>query len=291
MSYQQLRFILQRDEVAALESVFEDVTLGVASFEVNEAQATWQTTMTVEQALDDAEITRRLAVITEVYGVEVAPPFREELDETRDWVSEVQQSFPPLAIGRFMVLGSHHDEVPPAGTTVIWQDAGAAFGTGEHATTQGCLLAMEQAVARKRPSYALDMGCGSGILAIGLAKRWHVPVRAVDIDPVSVAVTRQNALRNGVGRLVETQVGNGYVGLQRCFPRRYDLIISNILAGPLVAFAPKLAASLAPGGTAILSGLLGWQENQVLHAHRQQGLSLVRRIRIGEWSTLVLAAA
>ena len=286
MAEQQLRFHLQKKDVAPLESVFEDIALGTASFEVDEKQDLWRSDVIVED-MEEAELVRRLHVLKDAFGVSLEAPAILELDAERDWVSEVQAGFPPLSIGSFLVLGSHHEqERVPHGVTALHLDAGAAFGTGEHATTSGVLLALEWVMKREKPASALDMGCGSGILSLALAKRWKLPVLGIDIDEVSVDVAKRNVARNRLNDWVDSRVGNGYRALRS--DQRYDLILSNILAKPLVRFAPHLARHLELGGTAILSGLLTHQENEVLHAHAQQGLYLMKKIRIGDWSTLIL---
>ena len=174
----------------------------------------------------------------------------------------------------------------------IQVDAGAAFGSGEHGTTSCCLKAIDWMANQRRFARVLDMGTGSGILAIAAAKLWKSDVLAVDIDPVSVRVTGENVAVNKVSTYVRTGVSDGYNSAQ--VKRgvdgkgKYDLILSNILARPLVAFAPMLEKHLAKGGVAVLSGLLTSQETMVRTAHRLQGLSLKKRFVQGEWCTLVL---
>lgn len=204
----------------------------------------------------------------------------------RDWVAENRRDLPPLSIGRFHVLGSHHDAPPPAGRILIRLDAATAFGSGRHATTAGCLLALEDLARTLRPRQGLDMGCGSGILAIAMAKLWPVAVTAADIDPEAARVARANALRNGVW--LRTAVGDGYRAraLRRAGP--FDLIVANILANPLKRMAGELAAALAPGGRAVLSGLLVGDAAAVIAAHRAHGLRLMRRRVIDGWATLTL---
>jgi ribosomal protein L11 methyltransferase len=205
----------------------------------------------------------------------------------RDWVTETQAGFPPIRTGRFFVYGSHYRGQLPSASVPILIDAATAFGTGEHATTRGCLLAMER-VAR-RPRRVLDIGCGTGILAIAAAKYWHRSVLVFDIDPEAVRVTRINARRNRVAGAIRAAVACGYRhhAIARAAP--FDLVFANILARPLMAMAPDLARTLAPAGIAILSGLLARQEAMVLAAHRAQGLYLVGRIALEGWHTLIVA--
>jgi len=207
----------------------------------------------------------------------------ERLPE-RDWLQENQASFPPLRAGRFFVFGSHITRPPPSGSWPILVDATTAFGTGEHATTRGCLLALQHL----RPRRVLDMGTGTGILAVGAARAGARRVLAADIDPQSVRVAQVNLRRNGVAARVAAFASDGYRDRRIARAAPFDLILANILARPLVRMAPDLARSLAPRGIAVLSGLLARQEKFVLAAHRAQKLRFLRRIAIDGWHTLVL---
>ena len=206
----------------------------------------------------------------------------------RDWLAENQASFPPLSAGRYFIHGSHHRGRVPAGRLGLRIDAATAFGTGEHATTEGCLIALDRLARHGRRRRVLDMGAGTGILAIAAAKTWRRRVRARDIDAEAVRVTWRNAAVNGVAALIDVRRGDGYRDrlLRRAGP--FDLVFANILARPLMLMAKDLARALKPGGTAVLSGLLARQEAAVLAAHRAQGMTLRRRIAISGWHTLVL---
>ena len=214
--------------------------------------------------------------------------FRVERLPPRDWVRENQESFPPRRIGRYFVYGSHHRGGVPAGAIGLLIDAATAFGTGEHATTSGCLRVIDALARRRRFRRILDMGTGTGILAIAAAKSWARPVLAVDIDHGSVRVARTNFRRNGVAGRVSAEWSRGYRSRRVSARRPYDLVLANILARPLAAMAHDLRAALLPGGVAVLSGLIEWQVPFVLAAHRLQGLCLVRRLVIDGWTTLEL---
>jgi ribosomal protein L11 methyltransferase len=218
-----------------------------------------------------------------------APEVTVEKLQQQDWLAQVAKSFPPIAIGRFYVHGSHVKDSPPGGSIAIQVDAGAAFGSGEHGTTRCCLEALDWLSRKHEFTRILDMGCGSGILAIAAARLWRAPVLAVDIDTVAVKVTQENVQINRVTQYVTAAESDGYSGdaVRRGTP--YQLIISNILARPLIEFAPHLARNLASGGIAVLSGLLVAQEQQVLSAHTMQGLKLVKKFAYEDWATLVLA--
>lgn len=206
----------------------------------------------------------------------------------RDWLAENQASFPPLVAGRYFIHGSHHHAPVPPGRIGLRIDAATAFGTGEHATTRGCLLALDRLAKGRRRHRTLDMGTGTGILALAAAKTWRRRVLACDIDAESVRVAAQNAVLNGVAPLMAVRQSNGYRGRGLKGARLFDVIFANILARPLAVMAPQLARALAPGGVAILSGLLARQERYVLAAHRAQRLVLVRRVAVDGWHSLVL---
>jgi ribosomal protein L11 methyltransferase len=219
----------------------------------------------------------------------VAPASAVTLERVRvrDWLPENQAGFPPLRTARYFIFGSHYRGTVPRAAIPVLIDATTAFGTGEHATTRGCLLAMDLLV--RRPRCVLDMGCGTGILAIAAAKRWRRPVLACDIDREAVRVTLINARRNHVARTIRAEVASGYARRDIARHAPFDLVFANILARPLIAMAPDLAHLLAPGGVAILSGLLARQAPAVLAAHRAQDLYLVSRIALEGWHTLVVA--
>jgi ribosomal protein L11 methyltransferase len=206
----------------------------------------------------------------------------------RDWVSENQQSFPPLRVGRFFIHGSHIAGAVPAGAIGLLIDAATAFGTGEHVTTRGCLMALDGLAKRRRFRHPLDMGTGTGVLAMAAAKIWECHALACDIDAGSVEVARANAWVNHVARRVRLIRSDGYRHPAVRRGRPFDLILANILARPLARMSGDLARHLAPGGVAVLSGLLARQAPLVLAAHRVRGLTLRRRIDIAGWTTLVL---
>jgi ribosomal protein L11 methyltransferase len=202
-------------------------------------------------------------------------------------VAESQAKLPALKVGRFFVHGSHHRGALPRGKLALEIDAGIAFGTGRHQTTRGCLELIE-GLADRPPARPLDLGCGTGILALAMARLWGVAVIAADNDPDAVAVTRENAERNGLQGSIRPLRSEGYVAaaLRRAGP--FDLVVANILARPLIEMAPDLVRHLMPGGRAILSGLLIEQEREVLAAHRALGLRCEARRHHGDWSALLL---
>jgi ribosomal protein L11 methyltransferase len=209
------------------------------------------------------------------------------LPET-DWVAKSLRDLKPVRAGRFLVHGGHDRDKRRPNDIAIEIEAAEAFGTGHHGTTAGCLLAIDALAKSRRIRNALDLGTGTGVLAIAIAKRFKAPVLASDVDPIAVAIAAGNTRANGVAGLVRTVTGAG-LGRRVFRDRRtFDLVVANILAGPLVALAPALRRHLASGGTLILSGLLPGQRARIVAAFRGQGLRLVRDFRLDDWLTVVL---
>lgn len=224
--------------------------------------------------------------IADLLGIE-PPALALETVPDENWVSLSQAALPPVQAGRFTVHGSHDRDRIPRGPWSILIDAGEAFGTAHHATTLGCLMAVDRC-ARKNPARrVLDLGCGTGVLAIA-ARRTMPRARmlASDIDPVAVRVARENARANGITS-IRALVADG---VPRAGGSRagYDLLIANILARPLIALAGAISSRVATGGTLVLSGLLTSQSREVMGAYLARGFSLARHERIAGWSTLTL---
>ncbi len=235
-------------------------------------------------AADLARAARELGIDRPTPRIELVPP--------KDWVAENLAEFPPLEIGRYFIHGSHHGGPVPAGAVAMKLDAGTAFGSGEHASTAGCLIAFDRLARSRRFGRVLDMGCGSGILGLAAAKTWKADVTACDVDAEAVRVARLNARRNGVGPRFRAIAANGYANPAIAANRPYDLIVSNILARPLIAMAGDLVRHLAPegrnSGVAVLSGLLERDGNRVIAAHRAHRLKPLDRIVVDGWLTVVL---
>lgn len=241
----------------------------------------------LEEAPDPTDLESLLRDTSAAAGVAV-PSWKIEALPDVDWVAKSQADLPPVTAGRFYIYGAHVTEAPPFGKISLRIEANAAFGTGRHETTSGCLMALSDLAKFKQPLRILDMGCGSGILAMAAASLWPGRVIAVDNDPVAVAVARENAMINRLGRRIGLGVSEGYKSGLVHAGGPYDLIIANILAQPLCEMAVPLWHHLEQGGTAILSGLLRSQEAMVLTRHRALGLRLVRRYTLGDWAILVL---
>jgi ribosomal protein L11 methyltransferase len=216
-----------------------------------------------------------------------APVAAQEMEDV-DWTAISLRGLHPVSAGRFLVHGSHDRDAALPGRIAIEIDAAQAFGTGHHATTAGCLIALEEVLKKRRPVNALDMGTGSGLLAIAIAKATRQPVLGIDIDPVAVKIAVHNAALNHVTpwtRMI-TADGTRHQEIRNGAP--YDLIVANILAGPLMRRAPDIARILAAGGQLILSGLLTSQRERVVAAYGLQGIVLQRARPFEEWCVLTL---
>ncbi len=282
------------DALEAYEAALA-VACGTVGFFLDEETGLWTLEGVKDRGVGEAELTAALTLAAALTGTTAeATRARTESD---GWLARTMEAFPEQLVGkRFAVRGTHLSDASTPGRIPVVLDAGIAFGSGEHGSTRGCLRALEH-VAHRRPARILDLGTGSGILAMAAAKLLHRPVLATDIDPWSVRVTRENAARNQLAGRLRALRADGWNSpvLTRHAP--YDLVFANILARPLTQMARHLARALAPGGTAILAGLLTTQARWVLQAHRAQGLVLervlVERGGLGDapsrgWATLIL---
>ncbi len=290
----KLRYALQLETVTLVVPEFAldayeaalATACGTVGFFLDERTRIWTIEGVKDQGAKEAELAGALALAALVTGLEILPTRRPT--EAEGWLARNQQSFPEQLVGkRFAVRGTHLKGRAPVGRLELLLDAGIAFGSGEHGSTRGCLRAFEQ-IAHRKPRRILDLGTGSGILAMAAAKLLHRKVLATDIDPWSVRVARANARLNRMGPLLRAERADGWLSSVVRQPAPYDLVFANILARPLCAMAKAMAAHLALGGTAILAGLLVTQIRWVLGAHRQAGLVLESTLHEGRWATLVL---
>ena len=257
----------------------------VGMFLTDEDQRLWTVEGVRPPGHADAQLQSGLMLARLLTGE--APPLQRRPTEAGGWLARTQSAFPEQRVGRrFAIRGTHLPPLPVPGRITLVLDAGVAFGSGEHQSTRGCLQALER-VAHRRPRRILDLGCGSAILAMAAARLLHRPVLATDIDLWSVQVAVANARLNGLANQVRCRVAAGWQP-PACAGAPYDLVFANILARPLCAMAGSLARSLAPGGTAILAGLLRSQIRMVLAAHRRSGLVLEQVITEDPWASLVL---
>ncbi|WP_293681171.1 50S ribosomal protein L11 methyltransferase [uncultured Phenylobacterium sp.] len=204
-----------------------------------------------------------------------------------DWLAMALSGLPPVRAGRFFVYGAHDKGLAPASTVNLRIEAGAAFGTGHHGTTVGCLQAFSDLLKARRFGRVLDVGCGTGVLAIAAARTGSSVAVGTDIDGPSVRIANENAALNHARARFVHAAGLDDPRVRGDGP--YDLVFANILAPPLVALSTDIRSALKPGGVAILSGLLRTQERRVLAAYTSKGFRLVRRIHRDAWATLVLA--
>lgn len=276
--------------VPLFEAAFEDLNGAVSAMEIDADGARksgqWLVTGYVPHQPDAADLEARLALAAAGSGIETPAYAVERLDDT-DWVAASERERRPIDAGRFFVYPSHFDGGLPEGRTAIVMDASMAFGSGEHATTRGCLIALDRLLQHEAFDQALDMGAGSGILAIAVAKTSDADIMASDIDPVTVTIAAENAVLNGVGGRVRCLQGDGFDNPEIEAESPYDLIFANILARPLIDMAEDLVHHLAPHGVAVLSGFLAEQSPAVAAAYEACGASIVDRIHIDDWVTLV----
>lgn len=281
-------FRLSEARALALATALDDddrlAALPVSLGEAPDGQ--WQLLVyfTAEREANEIDALRRLSLA--VLGKEAAGFTTEKLPET-DWVAQSLKGLPPVRAGRFLVHGGHDRDARRANDIAIEIEAGQAFGTGHHGTTVGCLLAIDR-IARAGPiANALDIGTGSGVLAIAIAKVAKAPVLASDIDPLAVEIARDNIRFNGVADRVRALVAGSLRKRVFRISAPYDLVVANILAEPLLRLAPQVCRLLAPGGMLVLSGLLPGQRARVVAAYRGQGLPLLRTSVRDGWLTLV----
>ncbi|QPC88187.1 50S ribosomal protein L11 methyltransferase [Mesorhizobium sp. NBSH29] len=267
-----------------LETEFEDDGFPLAIREINEEADIDEVELYADGNLDVVEDR-----ITRILGDTILsdPLTREKLPDT-DWVAASLEGLKPVRAGRFFVHGSHDRAKRRIGDLPIEIEAGLAFGTGHHGTTSGCLDMIWRVAGRERPRNALDLGTGSAVLAIGLAKMARIPVLATDIDPVATKVAVANVRLNHAGAFVETKTATGFHHPVFAKWAPFDMIVANILARPLMRLAPEMATYLTPGGSLILSGILERQRNAVLAAYNGQKFRHVATLAREGWVTLHL---
>ena len=267
---------------AAAAAIDADIALESATYSIieeDEDRGIWRIDL---YPVSDEEAKAVLALLTP--WPELATVVETLADA--DWLAMALSGLPPVRAGRFFVFGMHDRGRIPVNAVALRIEAGAAFGTGHHGTTTGCLLAFDALLKARRFAKVLDVGTGTGVLAIAASRTGSGVVVGTDIDRVSVRIARENARINQVGaRFVHA---NGLAHRLVAGQAPYDLVFANILARPLVRLAPDIRRALRPGGLAILSGLLRSQERQVKAAYLSQGFRVARRIHRDAWATLVM---
>lgn len=288
MTQTRLHFIAGKVDAgrifAALDAAFEDDGLPIAVLEVDEDRDIHEVSLYADGDVDAVE-----ARVNDILaGLALSRPVERERLPDVDWVARSLEGLKPVRAGRFFVHGAHDRGKRRSGDLAIEIEAGLAFGTGHHGTTSGCLEMLEQVVRREHPRNALDLGTGSAVLAIAVARLAHIPVLATDIDPVAAKVAAANARLNHVKALVETVTAPGFH--HPIFGKRapFDLIVANILARPLMRLAPEMARHIALGGSIVLSGILDRQRDAVVSAYVGQSFRHVRTLHREGWVTIHL---
>jgi ribosomal protein L11 methyltransferase len=266
-----------------LEEVFFDGEAAIAAFERPDGR--WDVTLHFADAPDQARLRE---LVANVAGAEVAGAITFDTIEAKDWVKASLEDLVPVPAGRFVVHGAHDRARVAPNKLGIEIEAALAFGTGHHGTTRGCLLLLDHVLKAHYPRRVLDLGTGTGVLAIAAAKALHNEVLASDIDPPSVRVARENGMLNHVGQFVRAVRATGFSSPDFAAHGPFDLVLANILANPLRQLAGPMARHLAPRSLVILSGLLTPQATSVIAAYRARGLVPLRHLKIEGWSSLLL---
>lgn len=289
MSQTRLFFELNQPQVtqisALVEDLFEMDAYPVSSFEVDEDTGLWAVSiyMDIDQISDAS---KRLEIT--LASVDFNPVLNTEDLGDVNWVEKTLSELAPVRAGRFVVHGTHDAGIAAPHEHAILIDAGMAFGTGHHGTTAGCLAMIDRELKRKKPWRALDLGSGTGVLAIAIAKAARIPVLASDIDPVADEIAKQNARLNQVDAFVESITSTGFNNRRFKDWTPFDLVVANILAGPLQKMAYELSTHLSSKATVILSGLLPHQKARILATYRAHGLAFEHAHYQNGWMTLVL---
>lgn len=265
----------------ALEALEPEPT-GIGVFEVEDGSGLFE----VAAYFTDSPDRAGLAVLAAVHGVK---DFNVSDVPDEDWVAKVRRDLPPVEAGRFFVYGSHDADRVPTDKVPLLIEAAMAFGTGHHGTTLGCLKAFDRLVeAGFVPQNAVDVGCGTAVLAMAAAHVSPNVVLASDIDPTAVEVAVVNVAANGLTGQVECLVAAGFDAPALGAAAPFDLVFANILKGPLIALAGDMARATTQGGTAILSGILNEQADAVAEVYARVGFNETRRDSIVDWTTLTL---
>jgi ribosomal protein L11 methyltransferase len=275
-----------RRVVDLLTQSFFESQAAIAAFERPDGR--WDITVHFAEPPDQPSVRELVAAAA---GDEVARDIGFDSVEAKDWVKATLEELVPVRAGRFIVHGRHDRAKVPPNKLGIEVEAALAFGTGHHGTTRGCLMLLDELLRAHSPKAVLDLGTGTGVLAIAAAKALRRRVLASDIDPLSVKTARDNARQNGAGNWVATIEATGFAAPAFAAHGPFDLVLANILANPLRQMATAMARHLAPSARVILSGLLPHQAQSVIAAYRARGLVLVRHLQIEGWSSLLMRGA
>lgn len=285
MSQTQISTPLTRDQAYALVDAvagMEDLALAASAHENKEGEWVFEATCDGEPDVEAFN-----AIAAQTLGGDVAFAV-EKIDPNMDWIAKSLEGLPPVSAGGFFIHAGHNLDAIPDDVIPIHIEAAQAFGTGHHETTTGCLEAIYGVLKDKRPKRILDVGTGTGVLAIALAKRLRRTIIASDIDPIAVTTTIDNAKLNNVKKWIHAIHATGLNHGKIVKKGPYDLIVANILAGPLADLAPDISLAAKSGASIILSGILNTQAETVIAAYEKNNIVLSRRILLKEWTTLVL---
>jgi len=277
----------------AIVEMFDPTETAASAFELEPNMRDWNPSVGpwVVEAYFSEEPDRDFiaTIIANIAGEEAAARVEYDRVAEQDWVKSALEGLVPVKAGRFLVHGSHDRSRPRTHEIALEIEAALAFGTGHHGTTRGCLLMLDAVLKQRRPRNVLDVGTGTGVLALAAARVLHQTVAAGDIDPISVDATRSNARLNGAAPWIHPVVARGtqHPDLRKGGP--YDLIFANILSKPLRMLAPEIARLSDTGGELILSGLLYRDVPGVLSAYAAQGFALRRKLHLEGWATLLMA--
>lgn len=266
-----------------MDAAFEDDAYPLAITEIDEAKAIYEVSLYVEEdekAVVQARLAQILGVNQDEIEIEVLPDI--------DWVQHSLEGLNPVRAGRFFIHGSHdRDKVMP-NDLAIEIEAGQAFGTGHHGTTVGCLELLAEVMANEKPQNALDLGTGSGILAIGMALIAPIRILATDIDPIAINVAKENFALNGVSDTITAITATGLDDDEITSRAPFDLIVANILANPLIELAPQMVPAKAKNGSIVLSGILEEQHDRVVKAYQDQGAKYIKTLHHEGWVAIHL---
>ncbi|EKE10106.1 MAG: ribosomal protein L11 methyltransferase [uncultured bacterium] len=281
MTLLQLEYPLSPDLANELSCLLEEDVVAFSWYE--NKQLEWISQLIFEGS-QEVKLKNKISKFFNENGLKWADLHSSPVQE-RDWLLDVYKNFPPLYLGKFYIYGLHIQEALPKDMLPLCINAATAFGSGQHESTEGCLRALSELAEQYTFSQPLDMGCGSGILALAMASLWKVPVIACDNDIEAVRITQQNAHVNHLEAYVKPLLSEGFSIIQN---QSFDLITANIMARPLCQMAGDMLKALSFNGFIILSGLLNSQAEGVIDVYRSHGVKLVDQLFIGDWSTLIM---
>jgi ribosomal protein L11 methyltransferase len=277
-----VEFALPYKDLLVVQEELSDLYPSMSYFEDEVNKERW----IVQIYMNTHEKKEAIENLSRIIGhISLSDPIKISLLEDKDWVEEVQKNYQPIDIKQFFIRSTYFQGEVPKNKIEIIIDPGRSFGTGEHETTKGCLNAIGELEKILSPKRVLDMGTGSGILAIAARKIWDTQILAVDMDEVSIHSAGSNASLNNLED-IEFRVSNGYDNIRLKERDDFDLILCNILANPIIEMAKKMIATLSPEGFVILSGFLKNQLDDVLEAHHH--LKVHKIVNYDNWITLVL---